>query len=82
MFVIHFNCHINVVKFKLNFPLMPFLRVQNLSLRHCGMTDKGAKSIGEALGTVKRTNTKLVTLNLAGNQISDQGAIDIANVCQ
>nr|XP_022305856.1 leucine-rich repeat-containing protein 71-like isoform X13 [Crassostrea virginica] len=53
--------------------------VQNLSLRHCGMTDKGAKSIGEALGTVKRTNTKLVTLNLAGNQISDQGAIDIAN---
>ena len=46
------------------------------------MTDKGAKSIGEALGTVKRTNTKLVTLNLAGNQISDQGAIDIANVCQ
>ena len=61
---------------------MPFLRVQNLSLRHCGMTDKGAKSIGEALGTVKRTNTKLVTLNLAGNQISDQGAIDIANVCQ
>ncbi|XP_062601885.1 leucine-rich repeat-containing protein 71-like isoform X20 [Saccostrea cucullata] len=53
--------------------------VQNLSLRHCGITDKGAKSIGEALGTVKRSNNKLVTLNLAGNQISDQGTIDIAN---
>lgn len=53
--------------------------VQNLSLRHCGITDLGAKSIGEALGTVKRANTKLVSLNLAGNQISDQGAIDIAN---
>ncbi|XP_061170497.1 leucine-rich repeat-containing protein 71-like isoform X6 [Saccostrea echinata] len=53
--------------------------VQNLSLRHCGITDKGAKSIGEALGTVKRANNKLVTLNLAGNQISDQGTIDIAN---
>nr|XP_034320763.1 leucine-rich repeat-containing protein 71 isoform X7 [Crassostrea gigas] len=53
--------------------------VQNLSLRHCGITDLGAKSIGEALGTVKRANTKLVSLNLAGNQISDQGAVDIAN---
>ncbi|XP_056002550.1 leucine-rich repeat-containing protein 71-like isoform X20 [Ostrea edulis] len=53
--------------------------VQNLSLRHCGMTDTGAKAIGEALGTVKRANTKLVSLNLAGNQISDQGVIDIAN---
>lgn len=53
--------------------------VQNLSLRHCGITDLGAKSLGEALGTVKRANTKLVSLNLAGNQISDQGAVDIAN---
>lgn len=44
------------------------------------MTDTGAKAIGEALGTVKRANTKLVSLNLAGNQISDQGVIDIANV--
>ena len=40
----------------------------------------GAELIGAALGTVKRQNTKLITLNMSGNMITDFGAIAIANV--
>lgn len=52
--------------------------VQNLSLRHCGITDKGAELIGQALGSIKKTNTKLISLNLSGNKITDKGAEHIA----
>ncbi|XP_063434601.1 leucine-rich repeat-containing protein 71-like isoform X3 [Mytilus trossulus] len=52
--------------------------IQNLSLRHCGITDKGAEQIGQALGSTKRCNTKLISLNLSGNRITDVGAEHIA----
>lgn len=52
--------------------------VQNLSLRHCGITNKGAVMIGRCLGSAKRTNMKLITLNLSNNKIGDQGLIEIA----
>ncbi|XP_050396930.1 leucine-rich repeat-containing protein 71 isoform X3 [Patella vulgata] len=48
--------------------------VQNVSLRYCSITDKGADSIGTALGSAKKSNTKLLSLNLNGNQITDVGA--------
>lgn len=54
--------------------------IQNLSLRHCGITDKGAEQIGQALGSTKRCNTKLISLNLSGNRITDVGAEHIALV--
>jgi len=57
-----------------------FNRVQNLSLRHCGITNLGAENIGKALGTSIKANLKLVSLNLAGNRISDAGAEHIAIV--
>lgn len=52
--------------------------VQNLSLRHCGITNKGAIMIGRCLGGAKRTNVKLLTLNLSNNKIGDEGLIEIA----
>ncbi|CAL1530498.1 unnamed protein product [Lymnaea stagnalis] len=52
--------------------------IQNLSLRHCKITDKGAASIGRALGTAKLANTKLLSLNLTGNFIGDVGATALA----
>ncbi|XP_052101932.1 leucine-rich repeat-containing protein 71-like isoform X4 [Mytilus californianus] len=52
--------------------------IQNLSLRHCGITDKGAEQIGQALGSTKRCNTKLISLNLSGNRITDVGAEHLA----
>ncbi|KAL5019458.1 hypothetical protein ScPMuIL_002350 [Solemya velum] len=53
--------------------------VQNLSLRHCGITDKGAEMLGHSLGSARKTNTKLIALNLSGNQIGDAGMEHIAN---
>ncbi|KAK3095987.1 hypothetical protein FSP39_021669 [Pinctada imbricata] len=53
--------------------------VQNLSVRHCCITDKGAAKLGEALGTVKRANTKLISLNLSGNRITDEGVVHLGN---
>ena len=55
--------------------------VQNLSLRHCGITDKGAVMIGRCLGSIKRSNVKLISLNLANNKITDAGLDEIAQVC-
>ena len=55
-------------------------RIQNLSLRYCSISDKGAHGIGLALGTAKISNTKLLSLNLSGNRISDEGADHIARV--
>ncbi|XP_041358854.1 leucine-rich repeat-containing protein 71-like [Gigantopelta aegis] len=44
-----------------------------LSLRNCSITDKGAEGIGQALGSIKSINTKLLALNLSGNNITDCG---------
>merc|ERR1711963_902249 len=52
--------------------------IQNLSLRHCKITDKGAAGIGRSLGTAKVQNTKLLSLNLTGNDIGDPGAESLA----
>ena len=54
--------------------------MQSLSVRNCQITDMGAELIASALGTVKRQNNKLLTLNMSGNVITDYGAIAIANV--
>lgn len=53
--------------------------VQNMSLRYCGITDVGAESLGKTLGTTEKQNQKLLSLNLAGNKITDRGAEHIAN---
>ncbi|CAG5127403.1 unnamed protein product, partial [Candidula unifasciata] len=52
--------------------------IQNLSLRHCRITDHGAAKIGTALGTETSTNRKLLSLNLSGNLITDDGAEHLA----
>ncbi|XP_048251242.1 leucine-rich repeat-containing protein 71-like isoform X4 [Haliotis rufescens] len=52
--------------------------VQLLSLQHCSVSDEAAVGIGKALGTAKRFNTKLMSLNLAGNRITDVGAEHLA----
>ncbi|XP_046567988.1 leucine-rich repeat-containing protein 71-like [Haliotis rubra] len=52
--------------------------VQLLSLQHCAVSDEAAEGIGKALGTAKRFNTKLLSLNLAGNRITDVGAEHLA----
>ncbi|XP_071098241.1 leucine-rich repeat-containing protein 71-like isoform X7 [Haliotis cracherodii] len=52
--------------------------VQLLSLQHCSVSDEAAEGIGKALGTAKRFNTKLMSLNLAGNRITDVGAEHLA----
>jgi len=54
--------------------------VQHLSLRYNGITDVGASRIGSALGNFSQQNQNLLSLNLAGNKISDAGASHIANV--
>ncbi|XP_067941389.1 leucine-rich repeat-containing protein 71-like isoform X2 [Watersipora subatra] len=50
----------------------------NLSLRHNGITDLGAKNIATMLGNFKSSNSKLTSLNLAGNSIGDAGGKAIA----
>ncbi len=50
----------------------------NLSLRHCRITERGAASIAQGLGTERRQNKKLQTLNLAYNLLGDIGAEYIA----
>ncbi|KAL3862655.1 hypothetical protein ACJMK2_008609 [Sinanodonta woodiana] len=52
--------------------------IVNLSLRHCGITDEGATMIGRCLGSTKKSNVKLLSLNLSNNKISDKGATEIA----
>jgi len=52
----------------------------NLNLRHNGITDVGAQNISKALGSYKGSNTKLVSLNLTGNKIGDNGAKALAGV--
>lgn len=50
----------------------------NLSLRHCQITERGASLIAQGLGTERRQNKKLQTLNLAYNSLGDAGAEHIA----
>ncbi|KAH9495024.1 Leucine-rich repeat-containing protein 71 [Bulinus truncatus] len=52
--------------------------IQNLSLRHCKITDKGAVKIGRVLGHATLSNLKLISLNLSGNLIGDVGAQGLA----
>ncbi|XP_025081850.1 leucine-rich repeat-containing protein 71-like isoform X5 [Pomacea canaliculata] len=52
--------------------------IQNLSLRFCCISEVGARNIGASLGTTKFANTKLLSLNLSGNCIGDEGACHIA----
>jgi hypothetical protein len=49
-------------------------------MRNCGITDVGSELIGIAIGDMKRTSSKLLSLNLSGNFIGDKGAIEIAKV--
>ena len=69
-------------KLAFNIVLFSFVlnSVQNLSLKHCGITDKGAVMIGRCLGSIKRSNVKLISLNLANNKITDAGLDEIAQV--
>lgn len=48
--------------------------VQYLSLRNNGLNDIGIQYLSCALGELKRANTKLFSLNLNSNSISDEGA--------
>jgi len=52
----------------------------HLSLRYNQISDAGAEHLGRCLGNVTSLNTHLLTLNLAGNRITDVGARHIANV--
>ncbi|CAD5114272.1 DgyrCDS3414 [Dimorphilus gyrociliatus] len=52
--------------------------IQQLSLRHCSINDKGAENLAKSLGSLHKTNNKLVSLNLNGNFITDQGASSLA----
>ncbi|XP_060676729.1 leucine-rich repeat-containing protein 71 isoform X2 [Hemiscyllium ocellatum] len=52
---------------------------QNLTLRNNKIDDAGAKLIGEALSTIKKSNKTLMTLNLSFNHITDVGAGYIAD---
>lgn len=55
----------------------------HLSLRHCGITDAGAIKLASCLGTpLRATNSKLLSLNLAGNHIGDRGACALADGLQ
>lgn len=65
--------------FSSNFPFF-FFRIQNLSLRHCGITNQGAVMIGRCLGSSKRGNKQLLSLNLSNNKIGDEGVLEIAQV--
>nr|KAG5697468.1 hypothetical protein BaRGS_029359 [Batillaria attramentaria] len=52
--------------------------VQHLSLRHCRITDEGACRLGHEVGSLKSTNTSLLSLDLAGNLITDEGAAHLS----
>ena len=51
-----------------------FYRIVHLSLRFCDIIDKGAERLAYALGNMLKRNCKLLTLNLSGNRIGDDGA--------
>ncbi|XP_067834201.1 leucine-rich repeat-containing protein 71-like [Heptranchias perlo] len=53
--------------------------IQHVTLRNNNIDDVGAKLIGEALSTIKKHNKNLLSLSLAFNHITDQGAGYIAD---
>jgi len=55
-------------------------RITHLSLRYNKIGDAGAEQLGRCLGNASSQNTHLLTLNLAGNRITDVGACHISNV--
>jgi hypothetical protein len=57
-----------------------FYRITHLSLRFCHITDKGADRLAYTLGNISTQNRKLLTLNLSGNRIGDDGAQAFATV--
>jgi len=52
--------------------------VVHLSLRYCGITAVGARHLGQSLGGATKQNCRLVSLDLAGNHLSDTGAAHLA----
>ena len=52
----------------------------HLSLRYCGITWLGARYLGQSLGdaTTGPPNTRLLTLQLAGNHVCDAGVAHLA----
>lgn len=52
--------------------------VQNLSLRNNQLDDVAAQNLSFGLGDIRRQNSKILTLNLSCNQISDTGALCFA----
>ena len=53
--------------------------LEDLSLRFCELNDTTTYGIGTALGTTRRWNKTLTSLNMSNNKIGDVGAIHIAN---
>ena len=51
-----------------------------MSLRYNNISDLGAANLGKALGTVAQQNQKLISLNLNGNHIGNDGAEALAGV--
>ena len=51
-----------------------------MCLRNNQLDDEAIKLIAYGLGDFNRQNQKLINLQLCSNQISDQGAIYLANV--
>jgi len=54
--------------------------VQNLSLRNNQLDDDAVNFLSYAIGDLRRQNTKLLTLNLSCNKISDSGGVYLARV--
>jgi hypothetical protein len=54
--------------------------VQHLSVRYNGITAKGSELLGKALGNTTVQNTKLLSLNLNGNKVTDAGVQHLATV--
>ncbi|CAF3653656.1 unnamed protein product [Adineta steineri] len=53
-------------------------KILNLSLRFCNITDTNAERLANALGNMSKQNWRLLTLNLSGNQIGDNGGKSFA----
>ncbi|XP_011676736.1 leucine-rich repeat-containing protein 71 isoform X11 [Strongylocentrotus purpuratus] len=53
--------------------------IVNLSLRHNKISEKGAKTLGQAISNEKSCNKNLLSLNLSNNKLGEAGAIDIMN---
>ncbi|VDP99910.1 unnamed protein product [Trichobilharzia regenti] len=56
------------------------LHVTKLQLRYCEIGPMEAKSISQRLGTMQTVNKKLISLDLSGNRLGDEGALYIAQI--